>query len=48
MMVRAPPAYCGGRSVTPKKITVATARQGRLEGAGNGELGGRDSPEAGK
>jgi hypothetical protein len=25
MMVRAPPAYCGGRSVTPKKTTVATA-----------------------
>jgi hypothetical protein len=25
MMVRAPPAYCGGRSVTPKTITVATA-----------------------
>jgi hypothetical protein len=24
-MVRAPPAYCGGRSVTPKKITVPTA-----------------------
>jgi hypothetical protein len=23
-------------------------RQGRLEGAGNGELGGRYSPEAGK
>jgi hypothetical protein len=25
MMVSAPPAYCGGGSVTPKKITAATA-----------------------
>jgi hypothetical protein len=24
-MVRAPPAYCGGRSVTPRKIAAATA-----------------------
>jgi hypothetical protein len=24
-MVRAPPTYCGGRSVTPRKITAAAA-----------------------